>query len=385
MEEVIASAPGKMLLLGSYAVLEKPNVGYVVSLNKRVYARVSESENRFEFEFPDFKIRTTADFEGQELVYEPGSERATDFTDTATKLSLRYISEKGYKLRHFKLTTHNNPAFTYQWGKSKSGLGSSSAVTVATIAAILAFHGFDVIENKDTIHKLAQLSHNITQGKVGSGFDIAACVYGGAVYERFSKKFIPDVLPGTIKGIIDRDWDYRIDPLPFPDVLHTIVGYTGSAANTRIMVRKVREWAAKSPDEYAALLHTLNEEDKKAIGALRDINENRGGAIDKFAKSFMLSRKLTRELGRRSGAPIETPELSQMIDAALEAGAIASKLPGAGGGDSIIAIYTDEKVRQSIHDAWKRFDIKPTRDMRIESDGIRMENKFPVCYESQNK
>jgi phosphomevalonate kinase len=66
-------------------------------------------------------------------------------------------------------------------------MGSSAALTTALVAGLLQF--FDVIHLQDVnrnarfadrtiIHNLSQLVHAVAQGKIGSGFDVAAAVYG---------------------------------------------------------------------------------------------------------------------------------------------------------------------------------------------------------------
>jgi phosphomevalonate kinase len=40
------------------------------------------------------------------------------------------------------------------------------------------------------VHNLAQLSHCAAQGKIGSGFDVAAAVYGTMQYVRFSPQIL---------------------------------------------------------------------------------------------------------------------------------------------------------------------------------------------------
>lgn len=39
----------------------------------------------------------------------------------------------------------------------------------------------------EMIHNLAQYVHSLAQGKVGSGFDVSAAVWGSQVYRRFSE------------------------------------------------------------------------------------------------------------------------------------------------------------------------------------------------------
>lgn len=82
---------------------------------------------------------------------------------------------------------------------AKTGLGSSAAMTTAVVAALLHYLGVvnlsDSARNHpnadvDLVHMIAQTSHCIAQGKVGSGFDVSCAVYGSQRYVRFS----PEVL-----------------------------------------------------------------------------------------------------------------------------------------------------------------------------------------------
>lgn len=67
---------------------------------------------------------------------------------------------------------------------AKTGLGSSAALTTSLVSALLQW--FEVTrvglrpdsEDRRVVHNLAQLVHANAQGKIGSGFDVAAAVYG---------------------------------------------------------------------------------------------------------------------------------------------------------------------------------------------------------------
>ena len=62
----------------------------------------------------------------------------------------------------------------------KTGLGSSAALVTALVAALFTFFSdqdpaeFPSSNNLEKIHNLAQACHCAAQGKVGSGFDVAA-------------------------------------------------------------------------------------------------------------------------------------------------------------------------------------------------------------------
>jgi len=67
---------------------------------------------------------------------------------------------------------------------AKTGLGSSAALTTSLVSSLLQW--FEVtrvglrpdLEDRRVVHNLAQLVHANAQGKIGSGFDVAAAVYG---------------------------------------------------------------------------------------------------------------------------------------------------------------------------------------------------------------
>jgi phosphomevalonate kinase len=90
----------------------------------------------------------------------------------------------------------------------KTGLGSSAALVTAFTGAILSHylpesHFFLSSEQgRARLHNLAQAAHCAAQGKVGSGFDVAAAVYGTCVYRRFSPSILSNIgEPGTPNGI----------------------------------------------------------------------------------------------------------------------------------------------------------------------------------------
>lgn len=67
---------------------------------------------------------------------------------------------------------------------SKTGLGSSAALTTSLVSALLI--SFNIIqpgrqledEQRRVVHNLSQIIHCKAQGKVGSGFDVATAIYG---------------------------------------------------------------------------------------------------------------------------------------------------------------------------------------------------------------
>jgi phosphomevalonate kinase len=70
-------------------------------------------------------------------------------------------------------------------------------MSTSLVAALLHFFGCirvsggrlsdsdSFAEDRRILHNVAQLAHSVAQGKVGSGFDVSAAVYGTQIYRRF--------------------------------------------------------------------------------------------------------------------------------------------------------------------------------------------------------
>jgi phosphomevalonate kinase len=71
----------------------------------------------------------------------------------------------------------------------KTGLGSSAALITSLVAALPA--------GRRLVHHAAQHVHCLAQGKVGSGFDVAAAVFGSQRYTRFA----PTVLAPLMRDV----------------------------------------------------------------------------------------------------------------------------------------------------------------------------------------
>ena len=74
---------------------------------------------------------------------------------------------------------------------AKTGLGSSAALTASLVGALLHSTGVIDLNLPDdemlrVVHNLSQLAHALAQGKIGSGFDVSAAIYGSQLYGRFS-------------------------------------------------------------------------------------------------------------------------------------------------------------------------------------------------------
>jgi ERG8-type phosphomevalonate kinase len=356
--EVSAKAPGKILWLGGYSVLERPNISFVTAVDAYVHAEAKSIDgNIIRINVPQLDKNISGSINVDTGVLSVEAPKEILLLKTSIEVALRYVSGKGVRLQGMQITTHNDQAFSYTItnGKiAKSGLGSSAAVTVAAIAAILKAYELDKSEN-DALHKLAQLAHSIATGKVGSGFDIAAAAHGTILYSRYS----PDIVKGfpanysnkDLLEIVEKKWDYEIEKFNMPDIFTLVfANFIDEGMITTAAIGSVSKFKEKNPDKYGELMKKINEENEKAIVALRslDYREDVEKNVNQFRDAFNKGRILTKQLGVLSQVSIEDDDLTRLIEESVLNGACVAKLPGAGGRDSIAALCLDRDDQKLI-------------------------------------
>ena len=240
----------------------------------------------------------------------------------------------------------------------KYGLGSSAAVTVATVKALCHYYHLPV--TKDEIFKLAAIAHFEVQGN-GSLGDVAASVYGGWIsYHSFDRQWLAQQRKYLdLKTLIDLPWpDLKIESLQAPENLELLIGWTGKPASTSQLVDKISLFKARRQDDY----HRFLEDSKACIQ--RMVEGFHQQDLDTIKQEIRFNRHLLKQLGANSGVDIETPVLNRLCQIAERFGG-AAKTSGAGGGDcGIVAIdrnadfkavlksWTKEKIEQlplSVH------------------------------------
>ena len=113
-------------------------------------------------------------------------------------------------------------------------MGSSASLVVAFLGAIKAYYKLPF-----NLHAYAQLLNAAIQQKIGSGFDIAAALFGTQLYSRFTNiEQMSQALADKDKTNIFVDsFDYR--PSLVQDFIMPclVVIDVGSGSDTRIMVK----------------------------------------------------------------------------------------------------------------------------------------------------
>ncbi len=376
--ETTAKAPGKILWLGGYSVLERPNISFVTAVNAYVHASVkSVGGDRIVIEAPQLNSNASGTVDLQTGAISMEVPEGLALLKTSVEVASRYAAGKGARLEGMQIRTENDSAFSYSVteGKvAKSGLGSSAAVTVAGISAVLKAYGLDASEN-DALHKLAQVAHSIATGKVGSGFDIAAATHGTILYTRYSPAIVKE-FPATYQNtdllnLVERDWDYKIERFGLPEVFAmTFANFLGKGTATTVALGSVSKFKERDPDRYRTLIDGINRENERAVQALRALNKNEGDeGLNAFREAFNKGRLLTKELGVLSQVSIEDDDLTGLIEESTSNGAFVAKLPGAGGRDAIAALSLDGEEKRLI-DFWKAREEISVLEVDVVEGGV---------------
>lgn len=297
MKKIITvSAPGKLMLLGEHAVVyNRPCI--VTAVNQRMYVtgEVLES-SEFILEAPDVKIIGYK--KSMKEIGTGNMPKGAKFVEIAVK----NFSEKYGLKQGIKVTTKSDFSSLF-------GFGSSSASTVCVLKALAELSG-KKISNKQ-LFTLAYKTVLDIQGK-GSGFDVAAAVYGRTIYF---------VTGGSVVRAL------QIDVLPL------LVGYTGIKADTVTLINQVKEKAHKYPKIIDSMYTDIERLVKLAEKKLVQKDWMTVGELMNMNQGYLESLGVSSE------------KLSHMIYAARTAGAYGAKLSGAGGGDCMIAFASKDKTK----------------------------------------
>ena len=358
-------APGKILWIGGYSVLERPNISFVSAVDAYVTAKLKTNSGvDIELDVPQLNMSAKGKIDHATGKIIGDYQKELLLLKTAAEVALRYVVGLGLNVSGFGITTKNDAPFAYSLSTGKvvkSGLGSSAAVTVATVGAVLKAFDADPAEN-DALHKLAQTAHSIATGKVGSGFDIAASSFGSIFYTRYSPEILK-VLPAEYsnKQLVDlvrKPWDYRIEKFSLPNKFRLLFANFGEAMITTAAVGSVSDFKKRNPDEYNKLIKQINDENVRAVDALKKIGACDKDAIMPFKDAFDKGRLLTKKLGELSNMEVEPEDCTKLIEESKAKGAFVAKLPGAGGMDAIAALALDTKSYDTLKAYWnKRKDL----------------------------
>jgi mevalonate kinase len=182
---------------------------------------------------------------------------------------------------------------------SSSGLGSSAAVTVATLSAIN--DEFRMNKTREDIANMAfEIEKKVQKGRA-SPTDTTVSTYGGIVFiSGGSRRRLP------------------------PQNMHLVIGDSLISHSTARMVEQVWELKKDNPNIVDPVLDAIEGVSMSAIHHLSNPRE--------LGRYMNMNHALLEVLG------VGHPQLAKMVLAARDAGAFGAKITGAGGGGCMVAL-----------------------------------------------
>ena len=301
-KSVKVSAPGKLMLFGEHAVVYgRPCI--VTAVDQRIFVYITKTNNdQIIINAPEVNVGNY-------------SIKTSELGEIEYPKELRFVIksvENFYKKYNIssglKISTHSQFSSLF-------GFGSSSAITVCVLKALSNI--FDIEVSNKSLFDIAYKTVLDIQGK-GSGFDLAAAIWGGTLYFVGGGKKVHSIEIGTL-------------PL--------VVGYTGIKADTPTLIKKVAAYREKNKNEVDNIFNSIDKIVDKAQGLL--VKKDFCG----LGTLMTENQELLNQLG------VSSRELDNLIGAANSAGAYGAKLSGAGGGDCMIALIdksSTKKIKMEI-------------------------------------
>ncbi|CAL1707563.1 unnamed protein product [Somion occarium] len=498
----VVSAPGKVLLAGGYLVLDPAYSGVVVSTSSRFYTVVQDSGLAQDVGRPiQIRVRSPQ-FVDATWTYTVNVDRESVRVDPIAKnhsknkfvhlalertlalalelkglqalqenlsndLAITIVGDNDFYSQRAQLASRNLPPTLESLSKlpsflptgvvisevHKTGLGSSAALITSLVSSLLLH--LNVIpsdsfstqggsesasEGRLLAHNLAQYVHCLAQGKVGSGFDVSAAVFGSQLYTRFEPAVLQPLMsgqvpPGSLHKVLtpsNSAWNFKAEPFQLPPYVRLMLADVDAGSDTPSLVGKVLKWRQENSAASKKTWDTIdghNQKLSKTLLSLSQLGSSHPGPYQKMIKylstlqsvqwlsnpslpseeqtiveAFSRARQAAedirnnmREMGNLSGVPIEPPEQTELLDACTSvAGVIGGGVPGAGGYDAIWLLVFDpadcpiEELPstrvQGVWSSWKGLDVSPLLASESKEKGARVEdlNAIPGLQDAVN-
>ncbi|KAL4734194.1 ribosomal protein S5 domain 2-type protein [Aspergillus similis] len=431
------SAPGKVLLTGGYLVLDRNYTGTVFALNARIHVvveqlrkgqKVQNGSAEAENDNVDLIVVRSPQFVGAAWEYaiqrvengggikvvQKNDGRANPFVETSLNYALTYISyvadSKDFGSLSITILADNDYYSETAFSKAserkagefvnfgvplheahKTGLGSSAALVTSLVSAMVIHRTMqpdDLGAARDKLHNLAQAAHCAAQGKVGSGFDVAAAVYGSCLYRRFSPSILESVgdagSPGfeerLFKIVEDADPDHPWDTecldfgMTLPRGMQMVLCDVECGSQTPSMVKKVLEWRKQNKQEADLLWGTLQSNNERLVLELKQLSQNPDKGYDEVRSLLQHSRSHIRSMTSKSNVPIEPKVQTELLDAISDVdGVVGGVVPGAGGYDALaVLIRDDAEVIERLRQLFENWESKVEDDFGGKVGKVRL-------------
>ncbi len=346
MSRILASAPGKAVLLGEYAVLDgAPALSLAINRRARIELLPSDDASGL-IEAPQLGI----DPVGFELSEDGGIEWDCPewpvFRRTGAIIE-HLVANARRRFGPFPPFRARIDTAELYSGSIKLGLGSSAAVTVALDAAITA-HASGRRAQESPVAVLERLLpvYRGSQGGHGSGIDLASSLFGGLIAYR---------LTGDRPVVRD---------MQLPSGLELLFIWTGTAASTPDLVAAWRRWSRDHADKAAEIAVDMRRCCHEGLAATE------AGDAAELARQLGVYGRILGTMGDCAGIDVVTRAHRRAMELADQCGA-RFKSCGAGGGDLGVAVAADADCLAELMEQLAAAGLEPIA-LTVDRHGIEL-------------
>ena len=303
------TVPSNVLLFGEYVVLEEGGIGIACAVEPSLTVRC-RADNHFSV------VGYTAT---ERIRYSPFVSPSTtnDSTTFLARVTDALVRQLGISM------SVEPPKVRLSVDSRKStlegGWGSSAALTVALAAALAILfkrERFDSATIKDRLFPVAVEAHREAQGGVGSGYDIAASLYGG--WGKF------------VGGATPRWYSHSV-----PWLSNVAVWHNTQPVSTPRAVARYTHWRTHNTEAHRAYLTESGRLIKELLGATE------------WSQAWPIVMRLVEEaqrLGGAIGVPAYTPPALVGALAHMEPRHYLCKALGAG--DELFLVASSSSISE---------------------------------------
>jgi galactokinase len=344
--KVTVEAPGRLCLFGEHQdFLGLSVIACPISLTIKIVA-TSRSDSVLRIDMPDVDDRD--EFDGRDdLPYLRNRDYLRSATNVLRRAGLRI--ERGYDVAISGTIPIN------------AGTSSSSALTTAWVAFLLATQDGDVPHSREAIARFAHHAEVLEFNEPGGMMDHYTSAVGGLVYIDCREPIRCEPLAAELDGFVLGE---TLVPKKTTDTLRRsrIAANEGFA----MLADMIPDFDVRATP-LAQVEHYFDRlpEDAARVVRAQFVNRDLCQAGRRLLSRDYLDHDDQRRLGRmlldhqrelRDGVGVSHPRLDELIDAAVAAGALGGKLNGSGMGGAMFAYAPGRQyeVKQAIDDAGGR-------------------------------
>jgi len=337
LDKILSIAPARTCLFGDHQdYLGLPIIA--CAINRHITLKATKNnKNYFFIDKPDIKIKRKI-FINEEIIL---SEKA-DFLLSSLKVLRRYhcIPNCGYDVK----ITGTIPI--------NAGISSSSAVIIAWIQFLLKAFGPQEFLSSEKIAQIAFESEVIEYQYSGGKMDQFSIALGNIIYLETGKNFAFQVLNLPLSGLIIAESGVKKETIGLLKKLKENSWKAIHEVEKQFPNFNIYEVKTENLESY---LSCLSDELKPYFEAALVNFEVTKKALKEFKKDVLDLNKIGFLMNQhhyylKNLLKITVPKIDEMIDAALNAGALGAKIVGSGGGGSIV-VLSDKKNEQQILEA----------------------------------